>query len=216
MKGNLSDLLLRSLIGKQNAQKEIRDRLLPGFGCRCSKRGTISFFAMGRRRGVVRGSPIRITIGTYPVWSLADARTRARVLLRQLQGGIDPRAEKQNELVESIGQHAARKALTFLEQNLEPACYLYRHYHPNGDLLYVGISLVPLQRQDQHRKGATWRNMIWQIVIEPFATREEALTAEETAIRDEFPKFNSTHNNRRHPFQELARSSLNPQRPKPR
>lgn len=74
MKGNLSDLLLRSLIGKQNAQKEIRDRLLPGFGCRCSKGGTISFFAMGRQRGVVRGSPIRITVGTYPVWSAMNSQ----------------------------------------------------------------------------------------------------------------------------------------------
>jgi hypothetical protein len=46
--------------------------------------------------------------------------------------------------------------------------------------------------------------MICQIVIEPFQTREEALAAEEIAIRTEFPKFNSTHNKRRHPLQELA------------
>jgi hypothetical protein len=54
-------------------------------------------------------------------------------------------------------------------------------------------------------KAATWRDMICRILIEPFATREEALRAEEEAIRSEFPKFNSTHNARRHPFQELAR-----------
>ena len=32
-----------------------------------------------------------------------------------------------------------------------------------------------------------------------------ALAAEKVAIRTEFPKFNSMHNGRRHPFQELRR-----------
>ena len=95
--------------------------------------------------------------------------------------------------------------MRFLEQNLEPACYLYRHYHPSGDLLYAGISLEPLRRQETHTKTARWRNMICRIVIEPFATREAALTAEQYAIRTEFPKFNATHNGQRHPIQELAR-----------
>jgi hypothetical protein len=46
--------------------------------------------------------------------------------------------------------------------------------------------------------------MIHRILIEPFATREEALNAEQAAIRDEFPKFNAIHNGRRHPNQELG------------
>jgi hypothetical protein len=48
------------------------------------------------------------------------------------------------------------------------------------------------------------------ILIEPFTTREEALEAETNAIRTEFPKFNVTHNRRRHPIQELVhmRTSL--------
>jgi hypothetical protein len=47
--------------------------------------------------------------------------------------------------------------------------------------------------------------MISYILIEPFETREQALAAEEAAIRGEFPKFNTTHNKRRHPFQEVVR-----------
>ena len=87
---------------------------------------------------------------------------------------------------------------------MEPACYLYRHYHPSGDLLYVGISLFAVGRQLAHQ-STDWRYEIHQIVIEPFATREEALAAERRAIETEFPKFNGTHNQRRHPVQEIAR-----------
>jgi hypothetical protein len=119
--------------------------------------------------------------------------------------GGDPAADKRSAFIQSLEQRVARKALTFLQQGTEPGCYLYRHYHPSGDLLYVGISLEPLRRQDHHIKSATWRDMIFRIVIEPFETREEALAAEEMAIRNEFPKFNSTYNGRRHPFQELSR-----------
>jgi hypothetical protein len=52
--------------------------------------------------------------------------------------------------------------------------------------------------------------MISYILIEPFETREAAVAAEEAAIRDEFPKFNTMHNTRRHPFQELARKVVRP------
>ena len=96
----------------------------------------------------------------------------------------------------------------FLEQDREPECYLYRHYDPSGDLLYVGISLEPLRRQKRHSEQAAWRNMICQIVIEPFAKREDALAAEQLAIRTEFPRFNGVHNGHRHPVQELMRDAI--------
>ena len=51
--------------------------------------------------------------------------------------------------------------------------------------------------------------MISRIVIEPFATREEALAAEQFAIRTEFPKFNTIHNGHRHPIQEIAKAGGN-------
>jgi hypothetical protein len=111
--------------------------------------------------------------------------------------GTERRREQHSE--------ARRKFLSFIADGIEPACYLYRHFGPDGDLLYVGISLHPLERHKQHVKGAAWMKNIYQIIIEPFATREEALAAEELAIRTEYPKFNSTHNQRRNPFQELAR-----------
>jgi Arm DNA-binding domain len=148
-------------------------------------------------------------LGSFSVVSLADARKMAATYRRALAAGVDPIAHRKEMPVQTLEGRISKKALEFLERDMEPACYLYRHFHPNGDLLYVGISLQPIERHRKHLKegvGAPWRNMIFRIVIEPFATREEALVAEETAIRDEFPKFNGTHNGRRHPTQEIARN----------
>ena len=85
----------------------------------------------------------------------------------------------------------------------QPACYLYRHYDPSGDLLYAGISLDAVGRQRRHMKDAGWHNTICRIVIKPFETREQALAAEQLAIKTEFPKFNAVHNGREL-FREVA------------
>ena len=76
-------------------------------------------------------------------------------------------------------------------------------HDPNGDLLYVGVTLELSSRQKKHVAEAKWRHMIFKILCEPFASREEALAAETRAIWDEFPKFNMIHNGQRHPMQEL-------------
>jgi hypothetical protein len=134
-----------------------------------------------------------LTLGSANMLSIDEARAQAREAIRCVRLGLPPT------------KTAARKFLSFMERGIEPACYLYRHYHPNGDLLYVGVSLRALDRQFQHSKTADWRKLIHRIEIEPFETREEALAAEQTAIRQEFPKFNTVHNSRRHPGREIAR-----------
>lgn len=91
---------------------------------------------------------------------------------------------------------AAKKLLSFIERGVKPACYLYRHYHPNGDLLYVGISRDALGRQYQHNRSAPWRAEVYKIVVEPFETREAALEAERIAIKTEAPKYNTMSNPR--------------------
>jgi Arm domain-containing DNA-binding protein len=176
------------------------DESLPGFGLRVRASGVHSWMIQYAIDGCTR----RVVIGKASVFKLAEARARARKLLAKVRLGGDPAADKKNANLE-LEQRIALEALMFLQRGVEPKCYLYRRYHPSGELLYVGVSLEPLRRQDSHLKRATWRDMICHILIEPFETREEALAAEEAAIRIEFPKFNLTHNARRHPFQELAR-----------
>ena len=72
---------------------------------------------------------------------------QAQVAARKLLQGIAPAGVPLN-------QYVAGKALDFLARDVEPACYLYRHYHPSGDLLYVGVSLKPLHRQDPPPQGS--------------------------------------------------------------
>jgi integrase len=95
MKRTLSDRLLRSLTRPHTAPREVWDQQLRGFGCRASKQGVVSFFAMRRPRG--RAKSVRIKVGDFPVMSLSAARERARTVLTEMQDGIDPRARKAEE-----------------------------------------------------------------------------------------------------------------------
>jgi len=107
MKRALSDRLLRSLARPRATPQEIWDQQLRGFGCRVSKQGVVSFFAMRRPRGSAKS--IRIKVGDFPAMSLVEARQRARALLVELQDGVDPRARK----AEEARLAAAERASTF-------------------------------------------------------------------------------------------------------
>ena len=88
----------------------------------------------------INGSERRMRIGSWPDWSVAAARAEAKDLRQRIDRGEDPASDRREQPLKNLEQHIASKALVFIDQNLEPACYLYRHYHPSGDLLYVGIS----------------------------------------------------------------------------
>jgi predicted GIY-YIG superfamily endonuclease len=67
---------------------------------------------------------------------------------------------------------------------------LYRHFDAEGALLYVGISLSAVHRLAQHRDHSGWFADIKRVEIVNFETREDALSAETEAIRNENPKWN--------------------------
>lgn len=73
---------------------------------------------------------------------------------------------------------------------MEMTTALYRHYDANGNLLYVGVSSCPVKRTYQHSLSSHWYNKIFQITIEWFETRSEAIEAEEAAIKNEEPLHN--------------------------
>jgi integrase len=66
---------------------EIWDTFLPGFGYRATHRGKGSFFVMFR----LNGRRHRITVGRYPIVSLAHARNAGRQALALAREGVDPR-----------------------------------------------------------------------------------------------------------------------------
>ena len=72
---------------------------------------------------------------------------------------------------------------------------LYRAFDAEDQLLYVGISVGPRERFNQHAATKPWWNEVARIEIERFATAAEAGAAELTAIRDEHPRYNVSPRN---------------------
>jgi integrase len=136
----LTDRKVMSLIPKAGeARAEFWDLALPSFGLRVTrptakkKRGVRSFFVMyrtptGRRR--------RLTIGTYPTFSLAQAREQAREKLRLISESVDPQelppAERGltfSELAaEYLERHAKRKKETWRDDERRLRVELLPHW----------------------------------------------------------------------------------------
>ena len=70
---------------------------------------------------------------------------------------------------------------------------LYRHMDRDGNLLYVGISLKPFQRLEQHQNNSHWAYDIASVSIEYFPSRRDAEIAERKAISEEAPAHNIVH-----------------------
>lgn len=87
------------------------DDRLPGFGVRVAKSGRKTFIV---RYSVEGGRKRRLTLGAYPLLSLADARDKAREALTAVARGEDPQGQKKAE----------RRAPTFGEL---AEIYLERH-----------------------------------------------------------------------------------------
>lgn len=71
-----------------------------GFGIRLTKAGVVSFIAQGRVRGTMKD--VRVTIGTYGVWEIDEARRRAEDYRRQFEDGVDPVALKAQQLAQQV------------------------------------------------------------------------------------------------------------------
>ena len=70
---------------------------------------------------------------------------------------------------------------------------LYRLYSSDGTLLYVGISSDPQRRFSQHAADKCWWTHVARKEIEWYETRDNALAAEEAAIRAKQPAWNQLH-----------------------
>src|SRR5438309_163349 len=75
----------------QQRQVDYFDAKPPGVGLRLSNSGRKTWFVMYRTGGRLR----RLTLGTYPALSLADARDQAITAKRAAAQGEDPAFQKQ-------------------------------------------------------------------------------------------------------------------------
>ena len=71
---------------------------------------------------------------------------------------------------------------------------LYRFWDASGVLLYVGISVNPTGRFDQHRGDKSWWHEIASITIQAYPDRPTVEAAEKAAIIAETPLYNIVHN----------------------
>lgn len=82
---------------------QVFDASVPGFSVRVTPEGRKTFSIQYRCLGQWR----RMTVGTYPTMTLADARDQAREALRKAANGQDPAAEKKEKrLAETFGELA--------------------------------------------------------------------------------------------------------------
>ncbi len=75
-----------------------------------------------------------------------------------------------------------------------PAASVYRFYDERGKLLYVGVTSRGMNRFSEHGQMKKWWPRVRTTKVEHFATYQEALRAERTAIRSEAPVHNIQNN----------------------
>jgi integrase len=101
MRRDLTDVFLRTLKPPQRGRIEIRDTKVRGLVLRMTPTGAASWSL----RVLLRDNRhTRVTLGTYPALSLAEARRSALDALARIHKGADPVAEKR-------AARAARKAM---------------------------------------------------------------------------------------------------------
>lgn len=69
---------------------------------------------------------------------------------------------------------------------------VYRVRGAQGELLYVGIAVLPFKRFKEHRVWSKWWPSAHDGTLETYANRADAELVEARAIRDEKPIWNVT------------------------
>lgn len=82
----ISDQLVREAKAPDRGNRIVYDARLPGFGLRVTAKGARSFVLNYR----IKGRERRITIGSYPTWTVLAARKQAEELRRRIDRGDDP------------------------------------------------------------------------------------------------------------------------------
>jgi len=107
MRRQLTDISVRKIAPPAVGRIEVFDVLVPWLAVRITSNGARSYVVRARIHGQQR--PVRITLGNVGLYSLQQAREKARETLLAMKAGVDPREEtkRQERATE------ARKRLAF-------------------------------------------------------------------------------------------------------
>ncbi|MER9746139.1 integrase arm-type DNA-binding domain-containing protein [Mesorhizobium sp. M0140] len=123
-KKRLTNQVLERMTAPKSGRLEMSDELCPGLILRISEQGSKSFSVIYRVLGeggeTETGRPLagkqhRITLGKWPVISLAHARDRARSIIAKANEGTDPRAE----LIAVVKERRANTFAAVLERHIK-------------------------------------------------------------------------------------------------
>lgn len=90
MQRKLTDVMVKELLVPETGNRISYDSEVGGFGVRITSRGVRAFVLTYWINGAQR----RYTIGRHPAWRVKQARERAGILKRQVDGGGDPLSER--------------------------------------------------------------------------------------------------------------------------
>jgi len=114
MATKLTDKIMRSLALPASGNRIEYDTEVKGFGARVTSAGARSFVVNYR----IDGRERRLTVGSFPDWTVAAAREQAKALKRRIDLGDDPMAERnaaktaptvQGLADRYLAEHATRK-----------------------------------------------------------------------------------------------------------
>lgn len=139
MRKKLTSKLIETIPLPHGRRLEIWDQILPSFGMRVSNTGRKVWFCVVR----VGNRNRRMTLGTSPALSLADARDKARALMKQAQAGeLDPNESGSPTLGNTVPK--------FVELHCRPR---NRNWREVERLLHQKFGCLFHKRLDEIRRG---------------------------------------------------------------
>jgi Arm DNA-binding domain/Phage integrase central domain len=141
MRVRLTDMVITRTEPPVRGRIELVDTIVPGLVLRVTSDGFRSFAVRYR----IDGRQRRLTLGRYPIVSLANARKRGRETLGKVAAGIDPVTEKA-EAAEAA-QAAARETVETVVRD-----YVARHLRPRTR------TWQKTERRLERDVVARWRN----------------------------------------------------------
>jgi hypothetical protein len=99
----LTDAFVRTLAAPETGRIEVRETGINGFALRVTEKGAKSWVLIYH----LRGRKGRLTLGSYPALSLADARRQAHKHYNEIKNGNDPAAAKRSaRTVQTVAEAA--------------------------------------------------------------------------------------------------------------